>query len=84
MSQKKRAALEPDWLNLANVRKARYTDAELDALAADFIAMNRDVVVWRNLIAMVGEQEATAVAKQRLAARDPLSLIGWKPLCALH
>ena len=84
MSQKTRSALEPDWLNPANVRKASHTDAELDARAADFIAMNRDVAVWRNLIATVGEQEATAVAKQCLASRDPLSLIGWKPVGAVH
>lgn len=84
MSRKLRPGSEPDWLNPANDRKAPYTDAELDVLAADFIAMNRDVAVWRNLIATVGEQEALAVAKQHLAARDPLSLISWKPVGSKH
>lgn len=77
-------AAVPGWVDPANDRKTPYTDVELDILVADFIAMNRDVAVWRNLIATVGEQEATAVAKQRLAARDPLSLIGWKPIGAMH
>jgi hypothetical protein len=33
---------------------------------------------------LVGEQEAAAVMKQRLAVRDPLSLINWKPVGAQH
>lgn len=70
MSRKVRPASEPDWLNPANERKTPYSEAELDVLVADFIAMNRDVAVWRSLIDAVGEQEATAVARQRLTARD--------------
>lgn len=79
-----RPASEPDWLNPANDRKAPYSEAEFDVLAADFIAMNRDVDEWRNLIDAVGEQEVTAVARQRLAARDPRSLINWEPVGAGH
>lgn len=67
MADKPSPASVPDWVDPANDRKTPYTDAELDMLAADFIAMNRDVAVWRNLIATVGEQEAAAVVKQRLA-----------------
>jgi hypothetical protein len=80
MSQKTNTPAEPDWLNPANDRKTPYTDAELDRFAMDFIAMNRDVPVWRNLIAKVGEQEAIAVARQRLAARDPRSLLNLTPV----
>ena len=84
MSRKPRPASEPDWLDPANDRKTPYTDAELDMLAADFIAMNRDTPAWRKLVAEVGEQEASAVAKQRLAARDSRSLLNWKPVGAKH
>ncbi len=80
MSQKTNTPAEPDWLSPANDRKTPYTDAELDRFAMDFIAMNRDVPVWRNLIAKVGEQEAIAVARQRLAARDPRSLLILTPV----
>jgi hypothetical protein len=84
MPEKTHPASEPDWLDPANDRKTPYTEAELDTLAADFIAMNRDVPAWRSLIAEVGEQEATPIAKQRLAGRDPLSLINWEPVGAKH
>ena len=70
---------EPHWLSPANDRKTPYTDAELDRLASDFLAMNKDVALWKDLIARVGELEALAVVKQRLAARDPKSLINWSP-----
>ena len=70
---------EPDWLNPANDRKTPYTDAELERLASDFLAMNSDVAVWKDLIARLGELEALAVVKQGLAARDPKSLINWHP-----
>lgn len=84
MSSKPRDGNEPDWLNPANDRKTPYTDAELDRLAADFLAMNKDVAVWKKLIAKVGEPEARAVAKQRLATRDPRSLINWRPGGSTH
>lgn len=75
---------EPDWLDPANDRKTPYTDAELDRLASDFLAMNKDVAVLKALIARVGELEALAVVKQRLAARDPKSLINWRPSGSTH
>ena len=43
MACKAQEASEPDWLNPANDRKTPYTDAELDRLASDFLAMNKDV-----------------------------------------
>ena len=84
MSSKARDENEPEWLNPANDRKTPYTDAELDRLAADFLAMNKDVAVWKNLIAGVGELDALAVAKQRLAKRDSRSLINWLPEGSRH
>lgn len=75
---------EPYWLNPANDRKTPYTDAELDRLASDFLAMNKDVAVWKDLIARVGELEALAMVKQRLAARDSKSLINWRPSGSTH
>jgi hypothetical protein len=84
MQSKTRNENEPDWLDPANDRKTPYTDAELDRLASDFLAMNKDVAVWKNLIARVGELKAHAVVKQRLAARDPKSLINWHPSESTH
>lgn len=84
MPSKTKYENEPDWLNPANDRKTPYTDAELDKLASDFLAMNKDVAVWKDLIARVGELEALAVVKQRLAARDPKSLINWSPSGSTH
>ena len=84
MASKAQDASEPDWLNPANDRKTPLTDAELDRLASDFLAMNRDVAVWKAVIARVGELEALAVVKQRLAARDPKSLINWRPSGSMH
>jgi len=84
MSSKARIENEPDWLNPANDRKTPYTNAELDRLAADFLALNKDVAVWKALITKVGEHEALAVAKERLAARDPRSLINWRPSGSSH
>jgi hypothetical protein len=81
---KAQVASEPDWLNPANDRKTPLTDAELDRLASDFLAMNRDVAVWKALIARVGELQALAVVKQRLAARDSNSLINWRPSGSMH
>jgi hypothetical protein len=77
MASKARDASEPDWLDLANNRKTPFTDAELDRLALNFLALNRDVAIRKALIARGGELDARAVVKQRLAARDPNSLINW-------
>ncbi len=77
-------ASEPDWLNPANDRKVSFTDAELDRLASHFLAMNKDVAVWKDLVEKVGELEAIAVVKQRLAARDSNSLINWHPGGSMH
>ena len=84
MPSKPRDENEPDWLDPGNDRKTPYTDAELEMLASDFLAMNKDVAVWKTLIAKVGELEALAVVKQRLAARDPKSLINWSPGGSTH
>jgi hypothetical protein len=84
MADKPRSATEPDWLNPANDRKTPYTDAELDTLTADFIAMNSDTAAWRDLVAAVGDQQARQVVRQRLAAQDPNSLINWLPDGPLH
>ena len=46
--------------------------------------MNKDVAIWKALIAKVGELGALAVVKQRLAARDPRSLINWRPSGLTH
>ena len=75
---------EPDRLNPANDRRTPYTDAELDRLATDFLAMNKDVAVWKALIARVGELEALAVVKQKFAARDLNSLINWRTRGLTH
>lgn len=75
---------EPDWFDPAKDRRTPYTDAELERLASDFLAMNKDVAVWKALIAKVGELEALAVVKQRLAARDPKCLINWQPSGSTH
>ena len=84
MPDKTHPASEPDWLDPVNDRKIPYTDAELNVLAADLIAMNSDTAAWRNLVAEVGEQEAAVVVRQRLAARDPLHLFNWQPIGAKH
>jgi hypothetical protein len=84
MASKARDENDPDWLNPANDRKTPYTGAELDRLASNFLAMNKDVAVWKALIARVGEREALAVVRQRLAARDPKSLINWRPSGSTH
>lgn len=77
MPSRARDENEPDWLDPANDRKAPYTEAELERLASDFVAMNKDIVVWKALIARVGKLEALAIVKQRIAERDPKSLDNW-------
>jgi hypothetical protein len=60
------------------MRKTPYTDAELDALADDFIAAMVDAPAWQALVAEVGERQAREVAKKRLAAQDANSLLNWQ------
>jgi hypothetical protein len=70
---------EPSWLNPSNDRKTPYSDAELDRLTDDQIAMLADTPAWRNLVAEVGTQQAREIVKLRLAGRDPNSLVNWQP-----
>jgi hypothetical protein len=70
---------EPSWLDPSNDRKMPYSDAELDRLTDDQIAMLADTSAWRNLVADVGNQRAREIVKLRLAGRDPNSLVNWKP-----
>ena len=73
------ADLEPTWLDPRNDRKTPYSEADLEVLADDFIAMNSDTQAWQNRAGKDGEQRARQLLKQRLAGRDPKSLINWKP-----
>ena len=70
---------EPAWLDPSNDRKTPYSDAELDRLTDDQIAMLADTPAWRNLVADVGSQRAREIVKLRLAGRDPNSLVNWQP-----
>jgi hypothetical protein len=79
MKEETQPSSEPAWLDPRNDRKTPFTDAELDALADDFIARMADTQAWRGLVAKVGEQQAREVVKQRLAAQDTNSLINWQP-----
>jgi hypothetical protein len=79
MKEKIQPSSEPAWLDPRNDRKTPITDAELDALADDFIARMADTQAWQGLVAKVGEQQAREVVKQRLAAQDTNSLINWQP-----
>jgi len=84
MEEKRPTSSEPAWLDPHNDRKTPYTDAELDTLTDDHIAMMADTAAWRDLVAEVGEQRARDVVKQRLAGRDPNSLINWQPGGPMH
>ena len=77
MEDKTSKGSEPSWLDLSNGRKTPYSDAELDRLTDDQIAMLADTPAWRNLVADVGTQRAREVAKEWLARRDPNSLVNW-------
>ena len=79
MTERKQTGDEPAWLDPRNDRKTPYTDAELDRLTDDHIAMMADTPAWRDLLAEVGKQRAREVVKQRLAGRDPNSLINGQP-----
>ena len=69
----------PAWLDPSNDRKTRYSDAELDRLTDDQIAMLADTPAWRKLVADVGSQRAREIVNLRLASRDPNSLVNWQP-----
>jgi hypothetical protein len=69
---------EPSWLDPSNDRKMPYSDAELDRLTDDQIAMLADTSPWRKFVADVGTQRAREIVKLRLAGRDPNSLVNWK------
>ena len=75
---------EPSWLDPSNDRKTPYSDAELDRLTDDQIALLADTPAWRNLVADVGTQRAREIVKSRLAGRDPNSLVNWKPIGPGH
>jgi hypothetical protein len=84
MKEKTQTTSDPSWLDPRNDRKTPFTDAELDALADDFIARMADTQAWQGLVAKIGEQQAREVVKQRLAAHDANSLINWQPDGPLH
>jgi hypothetical protein len=84
MEMKPRTSSEPAWLDPRNDRKTPYSDAELDTLTDDHMAMMADTAALRDLIAEVGPQRAREVVKQRLAVRDPNSLINWQPAGSVH
>ena len=79
MEDERSNSSEPSWLDPRNDRKTPYSDAELDRLTDDQIAMLADTPAWRNLVADVGMQRAREVVKERLAGRDPNSLVNWQP-----
>ena len=75
---------EPAWLDPHNDSKRPYSDAELDRLTNDQIAMLADTPAWRNLVADVGSQRAREIVKLCLTGRDLNSLVNWQPSGALH
>ena len=84
MKEKPPTSDEPAWLDPRNDRKTPYTDAELNTLTDDHIAMMADTAAWRNLVAEVGMQRAKDIVRQRLAGRDPNSLINWQADGPMH
>jgi hypothetical protein len=84
MDKKVPTSSEPAWLDPRNDRKTPYTDAELNRLTDDQIAMMADTAAWRDLVAEVGKQRAREVVKERLAGRDPNSLINRQPGGPMH
>jgi hypothetical protein len=79
MREKTLTADEPSWPDPRNDRKTPYSDAELDRLTDDQIAMLADTPAWRSLVADVGTRRAREIVKLRLAGRDPKSLVNWQP-----
>jgi len=84
MERKRPISSEPAWLDPSNDRKTLFTDAELDRLTVDQITMMADTAAWRDLVAEFGKRRARETVKQRLAVRDPNSLINWEPGGPLH
>ena len=84
MEKKPRTSSEPAWLDSRNDRKTPYSDAELDTLTDDHMAMMADTAALQNLIAEVGAQRAREVVTRRLAVRDPNSLINWQSTGSVH
>ena len=84
MYKKIETSSEPSWLDPRNDRKTPFTDAELEILANDFIAVMADTPAWQNLVAEVGERQAREVAKKRLATQDANSPLNWQPDGPLH
>jgi hypothetical protein len=84
MKEKTQTSSEPSWLDPRKDCNTPFMDAELDVLADNFIARMTDTQAWHNLVTQVGEQRASEVVKQRLAAQDPNSLINWQPDGSLH
>ena len=84
MERKRPISSEPAWLDPSNDRKTPLTDAELDWLTDDQITMMADTAAWRVLVAEFGKRRARETVKQRLAGRDPNSLINWEPGGPLH
>jgi hypothetical protein len=79
MEDERSKVSEPFWLDPSNDRKTPYSDAELDRLTDDRIAMQADTPDWRNLVAEVGTHQAREIVKLHLADRDPNSLVNWQP-----
>ena len=75
---------ESAWLDPSNDRKTPNSDAELDRLTDDQIAMLADTPAWRNLVADVGSQQAREIVKFHLEGRDPNSLVNWQPSGPWH
>lgn len=75
---------EPSWLDASNDRKTPYSDAEIDRLTDDQIALLADTPAWRNLVADVGTQRAREIVKSPLAGRDPNNLVNWQPIGPGH
>ena len=79
MEKKRPISSDPVWLDPRNDRKTPYTDAELDRLTDNQIALMSDTAPWRDLVAEFGKQRARETVKQRLTGRDPNGLINWEP-----
>jgi hypothetical protein len=84
MEVERSKSAEPSWLDPRNDRKTPYSDAELDRPTDDQIAMLADTAAWRKLVADVGAQRAREIVKERLAGRDPNSLVNWQPGGSAH
>ena len=79
MEDERSKSSEPSWLDPSNDRRTPNSNAELDRLTDDQIAMLADTPAWRNLVADVGPQRAREIVKSRLAGRDLNSLVNWQP-----